>query len=563
MAEASKQTVYIDVDDEITSIVEKVRGADKKIVALVLPKRLATLQSIVNMKLLKRTADNANKNIVLITSEASLLPLAGAVKIHVAKTLQSKPVIPPPPEIGQDKEIVADDNNDMTDETVDKSKTIGELAGVAAVAAVANDDIDEDTIDVDSIDDEQTPSGKGKVGVGKLKVPNFDKFRSRLFIIGGVLIGLVIFFIFASKVLPKANIVIKTNSVDVSVNTAFTANTDQKTLDIKAALLPATSQTTSQSSSQQIQASGKKNVGETASGSVSISTTTNCITPVGTVPAGTTITNGVVSYTTQTAATFKLNPVPPYTKCNWTSQVIDVTAANPGAKYNVAAGTQFSVTGYSATATNSAAMTGGSDKTINILTQADVDSAKQKASQDNSKAQTELKNKLKDMNLYALPATLQASKQTVESTAKVGEEASNVTVTVTTQYSMLGVKEDDLKKLIDESVKSQIDTKKQKISDYGLENATININSTKSPSNQSVTLQTTATAGTSFDTEALKQQITGKKTGDVKQMISELPNVEEVTVTYSPFWVNKAPKPSKITIVVEKQQASTNDSNNQ
>src|SRR5436190_627808 len=112
MADTSKQTIYIDVDDEITSIVEKVRDADHKILALVLPKRMATLQSIVNMKLLKRTAEDANKKIVLITSEAGLLPLAGAVKLHVAKTLQSKPAIPPPPEVGKAKEIVTEDSGD-------------------------------------------------------------------------------------------------------------------------------------------------------------------------------------------------------------------------------------------------------------------------------------------------------------------------------------------------------------------------------------------------------------------------------------------------------------------
>ncbi|MBC7581656.1 hypothetical protein H7097_02175, partial [Aeromicrobium sp.] len=52
----NKETVYVDIDDEITAIIEKVRSSQQKIVALVLPKRASVLQSIVNMKLLKRTA---------------------------------------------------------------------------------------------------------------------------------------------------------------------------------------------------------------------------------------------------------------------------------------------------------------------------------------------------------------------------------------------------------------------------------------------------------------------------------------------------------------------------
>ena len=86
MTEAPKDTIYIDVDDEITGIIDKVRSSKHKIVALVLPKRSTVFQSIVNMKLLKRKADSADKNLVLITSETSLLPLAGAVGLHGGKS---------------------------------------------------------------------------------------------------------------------------------------------------------------------------------------------------------------------------------------------------------------------------------------------------------------------------------------------------------------------------------------------------------------------------------------------------------------------------------------------
>src|SRR5437763_8741396 len=92
-----KDTVYIDVDDEITAIIDKVEAGKQKVVALVLPKRAAMLQSIVNMRLLKRSADSVGKNVVLITSEPALMPLAGAAGLHVAKNLTSKPEIPPSP----------------------------------------------------------------------------------------------------------------------------------------------------------------------------------------------------------------------------------------------------------------------------------------------------------------------------------------------------------------------------------------------------------------------------------------------------------------------------------
>src|SRR4051794_19842462 len=88
-AKPGKDVIYLDVDDEITAIIDKVELAKQKIVALVLPKRATMLQSIVNMRLLKRSAAAAGKSVVLITSEHALMPLAGAAGIHVAKNLQS------------------------------------------------------------------------------------------------------------------------------------------------------------------------------------------------------------------------------------------------------------------------------------------------------------------------------------------------------------------------------------------------------------------------------------------------------------------------------------------
>ena len=69
MASTDKDTIYIDVDDEITGIIDKVKNSKSKVVALVLPKRATVFQSIVNMKLLKKSVEGSNKNLVLITAE--------------------------------------------------------------------------------------------------------------------------------------------------------------------------------------------------------------------------------------------------------------------------------------------------------------------------------------------------------------------------------------------------------------------------------------------------------------------------------------------------------------
>src|ERR1017187_5818449 len=71
-----KDVLYVDIDDDITTVIDKLRTSEAKVVALVLPKRASVFQSVVNMKLLKRNAESVKKHVVLVTTEPSLMPLA-------------------------------------------------------------------------------------------------------------------------------------------------------------------------------------------------------------------------------------------------------------------------------------------------------------------------------------------------------------------------------------------------------------------------------------------------------------------------------------------------------
>ena len=59
----SKAVIYIDTEDDITAIIDRVKESKSDIVALVPPKRIGVLQSIVNLKLLKRAAASSKKRL--------------------------------------------------------------------------------------------------------------------------------------------------------------------------------------------------------------------------------------------------------------------------------------------------------------------------------------------------------------------------------------------------------------------------------------------------------------------------------------------------------------------
>lgn len=63
------KTLYIDIDEEITSIIDRMRKAEAREIIIVAPKNAMLLQSIVNLKLLKKEADRRKKQLLIITQD--------------------------------------------------------------------------------------------------------------------------------------------------------------------------------------------------------------------------------------------------------------------------------------------------------------------------------------------------------------------------------------------------------------------------------------------------------------------------------------------------------------
>lgn len=544
MADAQKDTIYIDVDDEITSIIDKLRSSDKKIVALVLPKRAAVFQSIVNMKLLKRTADEQKKNLVLITSEASLLPLAGATGIHVAKSLQSRPEVPTAPQLS-DKPVSVEDAEDQD--------------GIDETQETAPDTGQEEPIEVDNDEPDAALAAAAvapkKPFNKKLKVPNFDSFRTRLFLGVAAVLLLVVGWFVTMRVLPKATVTIKTNTLNVATNITVTGTVGAKQADPIQMIVPAEQKEFKKTDTQKVPATGKKDMGTQASGTVTF-TLTDCPDTLS-IPQGTAVAAGNFNFITQDTVT--LIGQRKAGKCNNDSDAVGsvkVIAQQAGDSYNLSP-RAYSVAGVSGVSASGSAMSGGTSKIVTVVSQDDVNAAKQKITDANSSSSSsEVAKQLKADGFLPLSETVATSDPLVTASPNVGDEAAEVTVTVAATYTMSGVKEDDLKKLLDNDIKKHINTNEQTILNNGLGKPTITILDKAKDGGVKFTLQTTATAGVQQDEAAIKQAIAGKKKGEVQSILLARPGVKDVSVEYSPFWVYKTPSSvNKLNIVFQNSDA--------
>ena len=574
----NKDTIYVDIDDEITALIDKVRGSSGRVVALVLPKRATVLQSVVNMKLLKRTADSEKKNIVLITSESGLLPLAGAVGIHVASSLNSKPEIPAAPSLGgSETETVEEDLSMPLDdeETPDLTKATGSGASIGALAdaanrggqvpSKANDSVETLELDNEEVGPEEVAPETAAVAdeavkapkVKKdkhLKVPNFDRFRVLLILGVLTIIGLIVLGYFAFAVWPHATIDIKTNASTVNTSANLTLDPQAFSANLASGDIPAKSVTQQKTFSQTVNTTGQKNEGTLASGSVTMSASDCNLTyqgaPSFTIPSGTGLSYNSLTYITQADTQmvysgFKNNCFE-YTSSGSTN----ISAQSPGSQYNATI-TNATVAGFAGVAASGSA-SGGTDNIVQVVAQADISTATSKINASNSSAlKTALSNELRGEGLYPIEATFTSSSPQIASNPNVGTAANTVTVTETVTYTMYGAKMSDLQAVLASNIHSQT-SKNQNIINYGINQSAFKQSGT-SGSTDEVSLSALATVGPNISVNGIKQQSAGKSPQAIISSIKNNPDVTSVTVKLNPFWVSTAPtNTAKITVNIAK-----------
>ena len=449
------------------------------------------------------------------------------------------------------------------DPELDGGTPVGELAGLPAAAPF----IDADGVETISMDDDvdvaeavtpiaaAVPAAKKLKKDKKLEVPNFERFRLLLIVGGLALILLVVGVIYAVTVLPRATIAVTTNATNVNTNVSFTADTAATTFSPTANVLPAKATQQQKVYTEQAAATGQKNNGERASGQVKV---INCGQDDITIAAGTGFSSNGLTFISQNSidvpASHRTTQKQGDKCISDGVNVANVKAQAGGANYNLPDQARYVISGFNSTDVTGVgtAMTGGTDNIIKIVSQTDIDSAKAKIAAADTGIKSALNAQLVQMGLYALDSTFSSSEPKVVTSASAGDPADNVTVTETINYTMLGVQQADLKTILDENIKKQIDTSKQSILDEGLRGGTFAAAGTTATSSQ-MTLQTLAVAGPHLSVAAIKTLSAGKKSGDVQSELRADPGVTDVTVKFSPFFVNHVPKKlDKITVTIAK-----------
>lgn len=533
----NKDVIYIDVEDDITAIIGKVKSAKEKIVALVPPKRVGVLQSAVNLRLIGRAADTGNKRLVLITNNQALIALAAAAKIPIARNLQSKP------ELAEISALDIDDGEDVIDGS---SLPVGDLARTADAKSSSDDpSLDKAVGDItkeEAFTKRAVPSAavlaaRPNVKKSNKKVPNFNDFRKKLFLIIGGGILLLVFLVWAIWFAPRATVVITAQTTATTVSQKVTLDPNAVT-DFAANRIHSQVQQQKKQLSVDFDATGTKDVGDKASGTMQLNRTSVSSNPIS-VPAGTSFTSGSYTFVSTEAATLNGTTIGPGGVVQ-DSATVHVVASAIGEEYNLSARPyQPSTGGFTAQGSN---MTGGTKRQIKVVTSQDIQAATAKLAEQKDDTVKQQLQPLFGQDATVIDQSYTAAQATPVSTPAVDQEATGkAKLTSEVTYSLTGIAKTDLNAYLDASLKKQLDSKgDQRVYENGSDKVTFAQFAT-GDGVSTVTLTATGKIGPNIKDADVKEQAKGKRYGEVQSQIESIQGVRDVDVKFWPFWVTAVP----------------------
>ena len=575
----NKDVIYIEPEDDITDIIAKVKNAKTKIVALVPPKKAGVLRSVVNFKLIAKTALQHNKTVVLISTDENLVKFAQSVKMPVAKSLSSKPQLATDDEAefgdaDEESDIIEEEpetetstsKSEKKDVKSDHEKSHKDDKKAEAVKAKKSEEV----VTEDEIDEEADTDKKVAKKKSNQKVPNIKKYRTQI-IIGSVFaVIMVVVLVWAFAFAPAAKVIVHVRTSDQGFSETIKLTTDQDKEDIDAGIFYMEEKAIEKTASADFEATGEVDKGTKASGTLTVKRTSP-VSIVGngrdaiTIPVGTKFTYNGLTYVSTAASTLRAVDGKDFdtdtckvstslvATCDLSKDVtttVKIEAIENGDKYNMGAvnsGWTASISG--ATPTSSAAISGGSSKIVKIVSKDDLVAAEENL---DITGESDAKKELIDENsddAIVIKSSFNIENGQLSSSPALGEEVNGDTkpkVTKKTTYKVYTVSRDAVSQYIEKTVEEGLgdDTRTVYATGAGKdEEKVIAFFESYKNNNGEYTakLKSTVKIGPRVTPEMISEKILGQKVGQVRTMLTSINGVADVEINRSYFWVTKIP----------------------
>lgn len=581
MDDFNQNKIYIRVDEEIPSIVNKIKKCAEREITLIIPRNAFILNNVINLKILKKEAEELNKKILVITADDGAEIKNENISIESVKYPKRKVVS----SIVKNDEFLKLEKYNEAGDLLGKNSELdrpsfddkNSEAGIARKKIVMADVVKrEKDLDVEKeireFDEKRTYDENlfEKISVAADKTREKERFtkslktKKRTLTLPSISSKIAALFIFTSFVavslavafiLPKADIAISLKTEIAPYDFEFIADESLEKIDAANDKIPLQKIEVASEESGTYPATGKKHMQEMASGEITV------FNEYSSTPQRIVATTRFLSK--EGDKLFRINEavtIPGFSRVEGVDvpgQVtIKVYADKPGEGYNIAP-TSFSLPGLQGSpkynsiyARSTKAMSGGIDKEVLYFSEGDYITAKEKlAKAAREKNEKDFLGKISEEALL-LEDTKKEEDLEVKTNIKAGDVANDFQMNVKIITSANLILKADLDEIINEKLASRLPTDKKFLEnsrDYQIGKVAID-----QDGGVIIPARVNQKLITKIDTENLKKEIAGKSEAELKSYFSNMSGVESTNINLWPFWVKSIPSShEKINITID------------
>lgn len=340
------------------------------------------------------------------------------------------------------------------------------------------------------------------------------------------LVGIVLLYVFQMRATITLAVTPRPIEQERTISFSLTDENDfaQNTIQAKTVTIDLSGKTTTK-------ATGKKEIGEEAKGTVTLYNSSDSRR---TLEAGTVITssNNLI-FTLDKDVSVGSASGDIFTGTKPGTADVAVTASKIGNEYNLPSNTKFSVSGTSTVAArNEKAFSGGSKKEVTVISRNDVNKLNTdlpRSLQDQAKEEL---TKQIDTTEELLPVFSEAMLANRKLSKREGDEAQDVTLDATVTFTYFAYSKKDLEEYAMEIVKQEY-TDSDAISGTGIKTA---LSDVKQNGEKDVTSKITISGGLMprLDVTKLQKDLAGKPFTEAEEMLRKLPQISDSQISLSP-----------------------------
>lgn len=577
-----KENIYIDLDEDIQSVIQKIKDSESDNLDLIMPTGTRVIQNIIDTHLLKESGDEFGKNLTIVTSDlmgkifaerAGLAVLnrnefdeesGGSVATQAVSTGRISDIVPRKRGVPVRKIVSQKSSKKQYENKKDniEENNIKSKSKFFAPKLESSKKSSEQAFD---------RKNKGEIGAGFLKsyrdernkvsvfkeLSRINKNRRRFpfkmsiaaFVLGVLTVTLIIVLLVASRTLPKAEIIIYPARTQDSKTIEVLISSSDSKADFENGIIPGDLISLEKFENGEFQATGLRNVSEKARGKVTVyneysSQAQNFIA------SRFQSENGKIFWAT------KAFSVPGMSGSSPGKVEIDVVAAEVGDSYNIGP-SRFTMPALKGT------VRGGKIYAVSTMAMnfAKSDQAKIVSSEDLSKAYDFLKEKIRPQlqplrqNLpFGFQLWSEAYNEELAETLsnpEVGEIADKFTASVKMIARAVVFKSDDFESYINSKISNGIEDGKVFLP------GSKEISFSKSPvvDYQKGSIQALINVKYDIidnpDIEKFKESVLNKNKKEINEIVQAYKNIERAEVRYSSFFTRKVPSnPDKVKIMI-------------